>query len=134
MGGFYPLLCEEWDEKTSSDPEGWSPGTPSNGQCAVTALITQDWFQGDIVRAYAVLVNGHKISHYYNRIGGEDVDLTQTQFPESTHYEIRECPPGFDTLRDYMLSDPNTRSRYELLRARVHANWYQKMKVETNTN
>jgi hypothetical protein len=52
-------------------------------------------------------------SHYWNRVNGEDIDLTREQFPDFTVSDVRVAS------RDYVLSYPETRRRYELLREAV---------------
>ena len=59
--------------RTSADPEGWSPHNRPWGQCAVTALVVQDRFGGELLRAR---VDG--VSHYWNRLpDGSELDLTR---------------------------------------------------------
>ncbi len=53
-----------------------TPENPALGQCAVTALIVQDYFGGE-------LVNCLHTHHYRNRLpDGKEIDLTKQQFPE----------------------------------------------------
>ena len=40
------LLGKCWKRETSAGPEGWTGENPAWGQCAVTALVVQD-FGGD---------------------------------------------------------------------------------------
>lgn len=97
-----------WGGDTSAD-ENWTPENPELGQCAVTALIIQDLFGGELKRTVA---NG--VSHYYNSIAGEDVDLTRAQFDEPLVLEepaVRE--------RAYVLSFPVTVDRYTRLLNRL---------------
>lgn len=95
-----------WRADTSATPGRWSPENPSLGQCAVTALIVQDLFGGELRRA---LITGG--SHYWNRLpSGEEVDLTFEQFeiyPALSSVESRS--------RDYVLSFPSTNARYRQL-------------------
>lgn len=120
------VLPGAWCAETSSDANAWTPANPALNQCAVTACLVQDLIGGEIVWAEAQLPDGSKVSHYFNRAEGRDVDLTREQFPEGTI-----VPPGapklkgYPTTRDYVLSFPATRARYELLRSRVE------MPVET---
>lgn len=98
-----------WDAETSSDPS-WAASVPSQGQCAVSALVVQDEFGGDLIRA---VVQG--VSHYWNRLpSGSEVDVTRDQF--DCWCPIDEAVRG----RDYVLSFPGTAARYALLRRRVH--------------
>jgi hypothetical protein len=76
----------------------------------VTALLVQDIFGGELVRAD---VQG--ISHYWTRTpDGNEVDLTRDQFGAGAR-----VPEGEVRERDYVLSFPQTRRRYALLRDRV---------------
>lgn len=103
-------LERSWDATTSADPS-WSPEVPSRGQCAVSALVVQDELGGDLLRA---IVDG--TSHYWNRVAdGSEIDATRAQFQRWHPVEevIRR--------RSYVLSFPDTRRRYLILRSRVNA-------------
>ena len=84
----------------------WSKDNPSLGQCAVTSLIVNDFFGGKIMRC---MCNG--ISHYYNVVNNEIIDLTVGQF----NGEIPNYEEGEERPRDYLLSNSDTRVRYILL-------------------
>lgn len=112
-------IRKSWSAETSSDAGAWSANNPAWGQCAVTACLVQDYLGGDIVWSEARLSDGRKVSHYFNLVG-RAIDLTLEQFPDGT--EIPEGVPknkGFSSTREYVLSFPQTRERYELLKARV---------------
>ena len=47
------VLRDCWTEATSYDPAGWSRSNPAWGQCAITALIVQDNFGGELMYAEA---------------------------------------------------------------------------------
>jgi hypothetical protein len=101
-----------WAVDTSSDPDRWSADNAAWGQCAVTSLLVQDFFGGDLLRTE---VEG--ISHYWIRTpDGREVDLTREQF--GPHAKVG---PGEARDRNYVLSFPQTRRRYDLLRRRVQA-------------
>ena len=115
-------IRSSWQRETSSDPEQWSCHNPAWGQCAVTALVLQDYFGGQIVWAEAVLPGGERISHYFNQ--GESVDevfdWTLQQFPAGTNIPVgRAKAKEYPTTRDYVLSYASTRLRYSLLKAEV---------------
>lgn len=100
-------LRQVWSAETSSSPEQWSPSNPAWGQCAVTALIIQDNFGGELLRCQ---ING--ISHYWNRLpDGTEVDFTKEQFPT-----IEDQTEAIIRSREYALGNPNTVCRYELLK------------------
>jgi len=65
-----------WSRLTCAGDFDWT--CPSRGQCAVTALLVQDWFGGEILRC--AFEDG--TSHYWNLIPGMgEVDLTREQYP-----------------------------------------------------
>lgn len=98
-----------WSRETSACTT-WTPAISSLGQCAVTALLIQEIFGGDLLRA---IVAGE--SHYWNRFpDGTELDLTRDQFDQFTlDGEAAERD------RSYVLSYPDTAERYRLLRAAV---------------
>lgn len=102
-------LRESWTARTSAD-EGWSPANPSLGQCAVTALIVQDYAGGTLART---TVGG--VSHYYNILeDGTEVDLTREQFP------VWEPAEVITRDREYVLSFGPTAERYHRLKLAVY--------------
>jgi hypothetical protein len=109
-------LKASWNIDTS---QSYLPERPSSGQCAVTALVIQDYFGGEIVRTHAMLPNGKLESHYFNRINGEDIDLTKGQFPTGTIIKKGSDTINGSTIREYALSFPDTVKRYNTLKERV---------------
>lgn len=65
-------LEDSWSIETAVQ---WSEENPANGQCNVTAVVVHDLFGGDILRTYYP-----EFWHYYNRIDGKRIDLTDSQF------------------------------------------------------
>lgn len=105
-------LNKAWSAETANG--SWSPEVPSMNQCAVTALVVQDYLAGELLRCETRAGN----SHYWNRLpSGREIDLTSPQFehiadePLFASTAIRE--------RAYVLSFPDTRRRYEILSGRV---------------
>lgn len=111
-------LKNAWCAETSYYSEKWDSSNAAYGQCAVTALIVNDYFGGDIVWAEVDLPSGEKESHYFNLIDDKEIDLTGSQFPIGTI-----VPKGvpkkkeFATTKEFMLSNDNTKIRYEILKA-----------------
>lgn len=102
-------LHAAWQRQTSSDPDHWKPENPAFGQCAVTALVIQDFLGGDLLRTVV-----GDVSHYWNLLpSGEELDLTRHQFAT---YEPKGCEPR---TREYVLSHPDTSLRYMKLLRRV---------------
>lgn len=106
-----PLLEQAWSSETSVDSAGWSEENPAWGQCAVTALVVQDLYGGDLLRCK---IRG--VSHYLNRLAsGQEVDLTRDQFgAEQSPATVPEL-----RTREFVLSFPETVARYSVLKARV---------------
>ena len=92
----------------------WTPDVPSLNQCAVTALIVQDLFGGQLLRCE--MSDGD--SHYWNRLpSGVQLDLSTPQFEHTEAQPLRETV--IIRERDYVLSFPETEKRYKLLRQRT---------------
>jgi hypothetical protein len=96
-----------WSAETSVDPN-WSRHNPALGQCAVTALVVQEYLGGDLIRATV-----GPVSHYWNRLPDAEIDLTRDQFVRFLPGETRIQP------REDALANKETHRRYELLRAWV---------------
>lgn len=108
------LLEKAWCAETALGD--WNPNIPSLNQCAVTALVVQDFFGGNLMRCR--MTNGD--SHYWNNIDGLlEYDFTADQF-----FYIDAKPLKSTTSfrsREYVLSFPNTMYRYGLLLQRLAA-------------
>jgi hypothetical protein len=82
----------------------------------VTALVVQDVCGGTLMRTVATLPDGFAESHYATMIEhGVFIDLTEEQFPEGTKFG-----PWEERTRDYVLSFPETRDRYQALAQRLN--------------
>ncbi|PIN69353.1 hypothetical protein COV93_05865 [Candidatus Woesearchaeota archaeon CG11_big_fil_rev_8_21_14_0_20_43_8] len=114
------ILKRAWCRETSADPDNWTEKVPEYGQCAVTACVVQDYMGGEIVWANAKHPNGQEISHYFNVVDDEEVDLTRSQFPEGTLIPLGVPKrKQFPTTRDYVLSYGPSLDRYKILKHRV---------------
>jgi hypothetical protein len=106
-------LLKSWSATTSAFSD-WDPSKPSYGQCAVTALIVQDFYQGKILRC--PLVSGG--NHYWNQLpDGNQIDLTFEQFAGG-RLQKKEGPTE-EVAREYILSNPKTVTRYTELKLAV---------------
>lgn len=65
-------LMRAWSLDTAVQ---WTAENPASGQCNVTAAVIYDLFGGEILRTRLP-----SVWHYYNRIAGVRVDLTDSQF------------------------------------------------------
>ncbi len=116
VGELLAVLAHAWAADTAKGD--WSPDCPMLNQCAVTALVVQDWLGGDLLRCLTAKGD----SHYWNQLpNGKEVDLTAGQFVYSGDEPLRS-----DTIirtREYVLSFPDTVARYEILKRRVRLIW-----------
>ncbi len=65
-------LRKSWSSQTAVQ---WTAENPASGQCNVTAAVIFDMFGGEILRTKLP-----GVWHYYNRIDGVRIDLTDSQF------------------------------------------------------
>lgn len=98
----YPSLKEKWSEENSC-----------LGQCAITALVLNDFLGGKIMRCPS-----ETGSHYYNLINDQIVDLTVFQFQTLPEYE-----KGEERTREYLLSNEDTKKRYKILLEKTKENF-----------
>ncbi len=105
---FEKLLRFAWTKETCvpSLREDWDEDNKSLGQCAITALLVNDYYGGKIMRC--MTSTG---SHYYNMIDDKIVDLTAEQFFE----EVPMYQEGSERTREYLLGNEDTKARYLLL-------------------
>lgn len=96
----YPKVQEKWN----SNNKQW-------GMCAITALVVDDFFDTEFGK---IIVDG--VSHYFNVKNGEIIDLTAAQFGKNLNYENYE-----HIERDKIISNQNTKKRYEKLKNRILA-------------
>lgn len=106
-------LLKAWNSDTAKGD--WRKDIPSLNQCAVTALIVQDYFGGELMRC--PLNDGD--SHYWNRLpNGEEIDLTFSQFAFTKQVDVGET---VIRTREYTLSFPDTLKRYNILKNRIES-------------
>lgn len=86
----------------------WNENNRCFGMCAITSLIINDYFGGDICKIY---VDG--ISHHFNLIENNIVDLTKDQFNREMDYKDYKIMD-----REKILTD-DTKNRYITLKARL---------------
>lgn len=93
----YPKVQNEWNENNKCF-----------GMCAITSLIVNDYFGGDICKIY---VNG--ISHYFNLIENNIIDLTSSQFDCDIDYN------NYQILNREKILTTDTRNRYNSLKQKL---------------
>ncbi len=95
-------LLASWSLKTSGQ---WLASNPARGQCNVTALLINELFGGLLLKT--PLPEG---DHFYNRINGVRIDLTDSQFETPVNYL------DIESDRSEALAGTSV-SRYEALKA-----------------
>ena len=88
--------------------ENWTEENKTLGMCAITSLIVNDYFKGEIAK---IKVDG--ISHYFNIINDSIVDLTASQFNKKIDYKDYKI-----INREAILTD-DTNNRYKKLKEKV---------------
>lgn len=93
----YPKVRDKWNEQNRY-----------YGMCAITSLFINDYFEGKIAK-----IKVDDVSHYFNIINEEIVDLTAKQFNHEVDYS------NYIIIdRDKDIND-ETKERYYLLKKRV---------------
>jgi hypothetical protein len=107
-------LLKSWGSDTAKGI--WMSEHPSLNQCAVTALVVQDYLGGELLRCSL----NDDDSHYWNLLpNGDELDLTFEQFNYTKQYDIGDA---IVRTREYTLSFPDTLVRYNILKERVKNN------------
>ena len=118
---FGKILVKVFSADTSFDSKGWSPKNPTYGHCAVATLVIDDFCNAKDKKIAKIKVNG--VSHYFNVIDGNVVDMTAEQFGLENALNYSEME--FST-REYLLSNENTLKRYKTLKKRFEDFYYDK--------
>jgi hypothetical protein len=107
-------LRESWDKKTCFPPvrDQWKQDLPELGQCAVTSLIIQEIYGGEIFF-------NKKINHFWNKLPtGEFIDLTRSQFKRPIKIKRFEQVDRDTILKSSEAKRFKTANRYKLLKRR----------------
>ncbi len=89
--------------------KNWSEDNKCYEMCAITSLIVNDYFNGNLGKIYV-----GDISHYFNIINEKIVDFTSSQFEQKVDYSNYELVD-----RDIILQSKNTKLRYHVLKSRI---------------
>lgn len=111
---FREALNGSWGKDTAyrKDAENWTKDNPALGQCAITALLFNELYGGQIISG----VSKSGIVHYWNKKNGIKYDFTKQQFPKRMRFKNKKY-----WMRDELLATGNVAERYDLLRTRVLA-------------
>lgn len=110
---FTQIVTAAANRDISSTPDVWVETNPLLGSCAVVALLAQDLFGGELLRASLEGTEfAYGRSHYWNLLpDGAEVDFSEAQFEGRKPQLIGEI-----RTREYLLSNKDTRQRYETLK------------------
>lgn len=123
-------LKKSWSKETCYSPtqKDWSNKNPAFGNCAITALIVQDYFDGELLYC-------KHYHHYWNRLpDGQEIDLTRSQFKEAVTVCADEIKSRVHVLESDSAKQAATLKRYTLLKNQVKTLLNQKMKNRLNCN
>lgn len=110
-------LEKVWSSRTCypSSARNWTSNNPALGQCAVTSLLVQEMFGGQIVFCAA-------LNHFWNILpDGAEVDFTESQFTDQElKYKVIDRSCSIESLMsgDRALK-ARTKERLELLRSSI---------------
>lgn len=113
-------LCKSWSKETSFTPTEWTVQNPARGQCLVSTLVVQDYLGGDL-RRYDIAADTFQETHYCNTLpDGAVFDVTAIQYAQPVHLTVTPIAlKGYATAREKYLTDPDTYTKYRLLKERV---------------
>ncbi|MEZ5282123.1 MAG: hypothetical protein R2770_16810 [Acidimicrobiales bacterium] len=117
----FQAIRESWCPETCGEPARFTPENPSWQQCDASAFVAWEYLGGDLVLG-KVFIDGEQTEHHYwNRIDGEDFDLTRDQFRDGQSIvEVNVIPDAF--LKENMQTmKPEVLSRVEIMRTKVSA-------------
>ncbi len=86
----------------------WNNDNKHFGMSLITALIVNDYFGGNICKIYVA-----GISHYYNLIDNEIIDLTSKQFNFNIDYK------NYEIINREKILTEDTKYRYNILKKRL---------------
>lgn len=90
--------------------DNWSATNKTLGHCAITSLIVNDYFGGQIAKC-----DVNEVSHYFNIIDNKIIDLTREQFNDiDIDYNSYK-----EKTRNEILNNINTKERYILLKNKL---------------
>ena len=125
LNDFFEIMLKSWVKESAypsaqKDPQFNLENDPTYGQCAVTAMLVNKLFGGDIRKIH---VSGGG-THYFNVINGQIFDLTRDQFDlynlpvdysSSTNVPIQYCGENANTKARYDILEKNLVKKYTVM-------------------
>lgn len=118
LNDFFEIMLKSWVKESAypsaqKDPQFNLANDPTYGQCAVTAMLVNKFFGGEIRK---IRVSGGG-THYFNVINGQVFDLTRDQF------DLYNLPVDYSSSInvpiEYCGKNANTKARYDILEKNV---------------
>lgn len=100
--------------------KNWTPENKCFGMCAITTLIVNDYFKGEIAKIYV-----GETSHYFNIINDKIIDLSSSQFIEKIDYS------NYKIIKRENLKE-ETIKRYKILKERVSSKLLSQIDKKVN--
>lgn len=109
-------LDASWCKETAhrKDQPYWSEQNKSRGQCAVTSIVVNNFFGGNIIEGFS---EKYSIFHYWNIIDSNKIDFTFSQFIGDKD-DIEFNQTTIITPKE-LLNDHNVQKRYNVLKEKV---------------
>lgn len=79
-GAVVKAIAASWSRETSEVPDEWSEANRAKGHCDVSSFVAWEHLGGDLVQGQVHLHGEFQEYHYWNRLDGDDLDLTRGQF------------------------------------------------------
>lgn len=115
-------LQASWGIDTCFEASEWSRENPARGQCVVSSLVVQEFFEGDLLRYEVTNTVGLHEMHYCNILpDGTILDTTGSQYKQPVTLKVKPVDlKGYSSIRGKRLADELTRTRYQILLHRVN--------------
>ena len=101
--------------------DNWTEENKTLGMCAITALVVNDYFKGDITK-----IKVDKTSYYFNIINNKIMDLTRNQVKKEIEYKDYKIV----NRKDIIIED--TKNRYQRLKEKVTKVLLQEINKKVN--
>ena len=107
-------IRDNWTVETSADGE-FVVENPAKGQCEVSSFVAWRYLGGDLVLS-KVYLDGEEVEHHYwNRIDGQDLDITREQFTQGEDIEEIKVLPSDFLSQNMNAMRPEVLGRIQLL-------------------
>jgi len=108
-----------WSAETIAGPQQWTEQNRALGQCEVSSFVAWEYLGGDLVHGEVFINDEMTENHWWNRIDGLDIDLTEEQFSGVEDIRIVQVIPHDVVEARQSDIKPEMRARMRVLRAAV---------------